>query len=249
MKIIQLKAVLLVAIVIMAFNGNSQSIQKEINSYLSKEMNDLGLSKSDIKDWVITSQNEAKEFGITYVYTNQQYLGIEIYNAINNYLIKDGKILLTGDRFERNIESRINTIDPVLSETQAIQFASKQLGIGDPSALTIETVVNEVSTYTESSLSRVAIPVKLVYAKNENGDLRLAWDMSFEIPNGKHYWSARIDAVTGILIDKTDWTVSCNAGTNDHSNHSHVVKATMFTRQKTQTTTTTQDMLRTVGPL
>jgi len=166
MKIIQLKAVLLGAIVIMAFNGNSQSIQKEINSYLSKEMNDLGLSKSDIKDWVITSQNEAKEFGITYVYTNQQYLGIEIYNAINNYLIKDGKILLTGDRFERNIESRINTTDPVLSETQAIQFASKQLGIGDPSALTIETVVNEVSTYTESSLSRVAIPVKLVYAKN-----------------------------------------------------------------------------------
>ncbi|MFT6245077.1 MAG: hypothetical protein ACJA0U_002905 [Salibacteraceae bacterium] len=224
MKTLQLKAALLGAIVIMAFNGNSQSLKKEINSYLSEEMNDLGLSKSDIKDWVITSQNEAKEFGITYVYTNQQYLGIEIYNAINNYLIKDGKILLTGDRFERNIESRINTTDPVLSETQAIQFAAKQLEIGDPSALTIEAVVNEASTYTESSLSRVAIPVKLVYAKNENGDLRLAWDMSFEIPNGKHYWSARIDAVTGALIDKTDWTVSCDAGTNDHSNHSHVAK-------------------------
>jgi hypothetical protein len=99
MKTLQLKAALLGAIVIMAFNGNSQSLKKEINSYLSEEMNDLGLSKSDIKDWVITSQNEAKEFGITYVYTNQQYLGIEIYNAINNYLIKDGKILLTGDRF------------------------------------------------------------------------------------------------------------------------------------------------------
>ena len=67
MKILQLKAVLLGAIIIMAFNGNSQSIQKEINSYLSDEMSNLGLSKTDIKDWVITSQHDSKEFGITYV--------------------------------------------------------------------------------------------------------------------------------------------------------------------------------------
>ncbi|NRA10892.1 MAG: hypothetical protein HRT57_02925, partial [Crocinitomicaceae bacterium] len=224
MKTIQLKAVLLSAIIILAFNGHSQNLQKDIKSYLSERISELGLSENDVKDWVITSQHDSKEFGITFVYTNQQYLGIPIHNAVNNYTIKDEKILLTGDRFERNIESRINTIDPVLSETQAIQFASKQLEIGDPSALAITVVENESSTYMESSLSRVAIPVKLVYAENDNGDLRLAWDMSLEIPDGDHYWSVRIDAVTGALIDKTDWTVSCESGSYNHSNHSHSTK-------------------------
>jgi len=210
MKTLQLKAVLLGAITIIAFNGQSQNLQKEINSFLSEEMSELGLSKNDIKDWVITSQHDSKEFGITYVYTNQQYQGIDIHNAVNNYMVKDGEIYLTGDRFERDIESRINTTDAVLTEIQAIQFASKQLGIGDPSALSIEVVDDEESTYTESSLSRVAIPVKAVYVETENGDIRLAWDMSLEIPNGDHYWSVRIDAVTGELINKNDWIVSCS---------------------------------------
>ena len=52
MKTLQLKAVLLGVISIIAFNGQSQNLRGQINSYLSEEMTDLGLLKTDIKDWV-----------------------------------------------------------------------------------------------------------------------------------------------------------------------------------------------------
>ena len=118
-------------------------------------------------------------------------------------------------------QNRINTTDAVLTEKQAIQFASLHLGVGDSGALSIEDVANEASTYLESSLSRVAIPIKAVYAETENGDLRLAWDTSLEIPSGDHYWSVRIDAVTGDLIDKIDWMVSCQAASHNSCSHAH----------------------------
>src|SRR5690606_30867256 len=37
--------------------------------------------------------------------------------------------------------------------------------------------------------------------------------------NGKNWWSVRVDAVSGQIIDKNDWVVSCNFGDGDHSNH------------------------------
>lgn len=220
MKKLQLKTIILSAIILIAFNGFTQNIQKDISSYLTEEMTNLGLSENDISEWVITSQHDSKEFDITYVYTNQQYNEIDIHNAIANYAIKDGKVYMAGDRFKRNIQNRINTTTPILTEIQAIESAAKILFEND-FILSIETVSDKASTYLESNLSRVAIPVKPVYAETENGELHLAWDLSLEMPNGEHYWSVRIDAETGELIDKIDWMVSCHFETNKSESHNH----------------------------
>jgi len=227
MKSFRINAILLCAITFFAFNSQSQSIQNKISSYLSEEMDNMGLSKTDIKDWVITTQHDSKEFAITYVYTNQRYQGVEIHNAVANFAVKDGEVFLAGNRFEKNIENRINTTTPVLTEVQAIEMAAKHLAL-DPNSLSIELMANESSKYIESNLSLSPIPVKAVYAKNENGKLRLAWDLSLELTNRQHYWSIRIDAVTGELIDKIDWTVNCKFDSEEKCTHTHINKVEHF---------------------
>ncbi|MEN0045932.1 MAG: M36 family metallopeptidase, partial [Bacteroidota bacterium] len=49
---------------------------------------------------------------------------------------------------------------------------------------------------------------------NEN-EVRLAWDLAIDMLNSADYWSMRIDAITGEVLDKGNYTVYCN---HEHHN-------------------------------
>ena len=96
------------------------------------------------------------------------------------------------------------------------------MGLQSPTALALlETVGNNSFIYSNGNISLENIPVKLVYQPLENNTIRLAWDLSIYLLDASHYYSVRVDAVTGELLDTNDWVVSCTfgeAGTHSHNN-------------------------------
>ncbi|HRD52908.1 MAG TPA: M36 family metallopeptidase, partial [Flavobacteriales bacterium] len=48
--------------------------------------------------------------------------------------------------------------------------------------------------------------------------LRLAWSVNHYTPDGSHWWNVRIDAMTGVELDRNDWVSQC-AWDHAHADH------------------------------
>lgn len=185
------------------------------------------LKPTDISDVVVSNKTTSAQNGMTNIYFIQRYHGIEIYNAILNYTISNkGKIAYVGNRFVSEIGAKANSDKPTLTPEQAIMAAAQILGAGmieTPRLITKSD--NNSFVFQKSELSRSNIPVKLRYQLAKDGSLKLAWDLAVDYKGSNDYWSMRIDAKTGELLDKNNFTVHCQheAGKYDasHDNCEH----------------------------
>ena len=203
--------------------STAQTTQDRIRTYFEKEHSSLGLTKEDYSNFEIKNEHSSKQFDISYAYAHQRYQGVIIYNAIANFAFNDNEIRLTGNRFISDIASRVTTTTPSISKKDAIYLAATGLGINVSTAVTIDKVKDDHGNvaYIASELSSELIPVSLCYTL-DGEDLKLAWDLS--LLHGNNWWSVRVDAVTGKIINKVDWMVSCSFGdTGSCSSHSHKV--------------------------
>ncbi|WP_430400091.1 T9SS-dependent M36 family metallopeptidase [Flavobacterium sp.] len=209
----------------------SQDNNAIVSKYLKDNQNEIGLSDEEIKDWIVTDQTTSKKSKVTHVYIRQQYQGIEIYNAVANFNILEKRILSFGNRLEKNIASRVNTTHPQITPFQAIENAADQLGLNKVDDLKIITAESSKKfVFNTAGVSLENIPVKLMFQPIENGGINLVWDLSIYTLDQQHWWSVRVDALSGKIIDKTDWVVSCNFGTCEHLNHNK--KAKQFSQIK-----------------
>ena len=183
--------------------------QNIINTYLSVERENLNLLETDYQDIQINNEVFSKSTRITHLYLNQRYQGIPVYNAISNVGIKDNNIFNFKANFISDISNKVNVVSPVLNPEEAITAAANHFGINNLNTQLISEE-NGTFTYTSSISSRSNIPVFLVYNQNNNGSLSLAWNLSIQESDGKHWWSVRVDAINGEILDFNDWTLSCN---------------------------------------
>ena len=74
--------------------------------HLQQNRQALGLTGSDVNDVVVSSTVVSRHNGITHVYLQQRYRGIEVWNGILNVAVRgDGSASVTGHRFVANIAS------------------------------------------------------------------------------------------------------------------------------------------------
>lgn len=187
--------------------------------HLESDYKHMGLTAADIQDVVVSDNIRSAQNGMTNIYFIQRYNGIEIYNAIMNYTVsKDGKVVYTGNRFIPEIAGKINGTHAKLSAAEAVLAAAKLLGVAniDKPRLLSQTSDNSF-IFDKGELSRADIPVKLRYQRMKDGSLKLAWDMAIDYKGGRDYWSMRIDAITGELLDKNSFTVHCSHGAAAHT--------------------------------
>ncbi len=182
----------------------------------------LGLQAEDISDLAVSDMYSSSQNGLTHVYLNQRYKGIPIHNAITSvHITKEGKVFDSPSRFYKNLAGRINTTRPQISETDALVSIVRDLDI--PNALIPKNVRrnNEgLKEIEKTNFTHSAIPVKLVYTEDKEGNLRLSWDLSLDLTTSDDYWSIRVDAVNGTLLDKHNLTIKCKF---DHPGHSNCV--------------------------
>lgn len=225
------KSILILALLLLlSETGFSQQLTQNsdygstILSYLDDKKVELNLSDNDINDLYVNKEYFSKSTKVNHVYINQRYRGIKIHNAISSIAIKENKVFYFTNRFKSNLSTSINSINPSISSLEAIQFALTHFNLSSTQNFDLLSSNNNEFIYFNETASKDNIPVELVFTETTEGDLKLSWDLSIHTLDGKHWWSVRVDALNGSILDVNDWIVSCNFGEVDHTKHNKTNK-------------------------
>ncbi|WP_104734844.1 T9SS-dependent M36 family metallopeptidase [Hanstruepera ponticola] len=227
MKYNYFKFLFFLGIILFAHKGFSQNGLTEseygskIQMYLDQEKENYNLLSSDIADLSISKEFYSKKTKITHVYVNQRYQGINIFNAISSVAIKDNSVFYYANNFISDIASRVNTVTPQINAETAVERVVSALNLGALEGLETINVEGKKYLFTNGNVSKTEIPVELVYFPNADGELVLAWDLSIHTTDAKNWWSIRVNALNGEIINQTDWILTCNFGYSNHINHGH----------------------------
>ncbi|MGH1339806.1 MAG: T9SS-dependent M36 family metallopeptidase, partial [Aureispira sp.] len=208
---------------------SAQNQHELLQKFLEQHHQQQGLTKDDIANWEVTSQHISNTSGATHLYFHQTYQGIPIINGVANVAIKDGAIKSMGNRLVSNLKARIQNTAPSLSPQQAIEKAAQALQLDAPQNLrALEPISPQHFVYNKGNISKENIPVQLVYYATQEGKIKLTWDLSIYTLDAQHWWSAKIDAQTGELVQVVDWVVHCNFehGEGPTTSHTHIQQNT-----------------------
>ncbi|MGM0635303.1 MAG: T9SS-dependent M36 family metallopeptidase [Bacteroidota bacterium] len=201
----------------------AQDFESIISRYIQENANSLSIQENDLSEFEVVSSHFSESTQTHNVYINQQYNGINIYNAIGTFAIKDNEVVYASHNFQSNINSKIEQSSNSISASEAISQAAGQLGLESPQNLEIiRTVDSNSFVFNQAGISFNEIPVSLVYQAEESPDekdeeIKLAWDLSIHDKNEKNWWSVRIDAQSGEILSKHNWMNTCDFG--DKHNH------------------------------
>jgi hypothetical protein len=191
--------------------SNSEIIQRYLNSKSAK----LDLSNADVKDWVIASEASSTDTKINNCYVLQRYQGIEVFRALSNFSIKEGQVVNVGNRFVANLSKKVNATKPSLSVLNALTKTYSKLNITPTAPFVILEKIGQYKFKISNGLSiEEPVSANLVYHLTKEKTLKLAWDFTINTPTHNHIWSVRIDALTGDILEKKDFNISCNFDIN-----------------------------------
>ncbi len=187
--------------------------------FLQENASKFGLTKADVTDVRVTDEYFSKNLNVTHVWVQQQHHGIPVFNGLFGLHVKtDGNVLTTGHRFVPELASKVNTTLPSMSASKAVEMTFANLGFTDFPAPSLRQKINEQNFVFEGgAVSKKDIPVSACYERQKDGSLRLAWRVVIAQANTSDVWNFRVDAQTGLILNKNNYTVYCKAG------HAHSV--------------------------
>lgn len=205
--------------------AQTTEVNASIQAFLNQECKGLGLETADVQNWIISSQHVSKQSGVTHVYIQQTHQGIPLFNGVANFALKNGQVVSMGNRLVGQISQKAGQQQATVAPQKAIELAAAALDLPQPTALEVVGVTNTHHfEYSKGNISLEDIPIQLMYWLSPTGELHLVWDLSIYQLDAQHWWSVRVDAQTGALLDKSDWVVHCQfdgmpAGQCSHDNH------------------------------
>ncbi|HET8838613.1 MAG TPA: T9SS-dependent M36 family metallopeptidase [Flavobacteriaceae bacterium] len=205
------KLLMIIVVLCSISTYGQQDYVASIQRYLEKNKSEYGLSSSDFSDLKVVDHYYTESMDLENVYAIQEINNLPVFNAIGSFAIKNGEVVYFGNSFQSNLRSRANGATPTLSPVQAVLKAAQALDLSQNGNLAINSheSTNEY-ILSKGGISLDEIPVKLVYQPTENGNIRLAWDLSIRTTDGLNWWSVRVDAQNGKILDRGNWVVSCS---------------------------------------
>jgi hypothetical protein len=192
----------------------SQTAVDVAYQYVERNQQRLGLDRSDTAEMVVSSQVASEHNGVTHVYLQQRYRGIDVYNGILNVNVLYGKeVLSAGNRFVRGVQTAAGEQSARQTPLQAIRAAAAHLGLSAKQPFAVLDTLGGDSRQTTISDGGVAvrpIDAKLVWYPVAGG-LRLAWSLEIEESARPHWWVAFVDATSGAVLGQEDLVVHDSA--------------------------------------
>ncbi len=213
---------LLCAFILISYYSNAQEKLPVARTFLLEKSKELGLSSDQVNSLKLSSSHVSKDIGVTHFYFQQYIDDIPVHAAILNvHVSKENKVIHHAASIVPHLESKINTRTPALTATQAMEAIMAEFSYEKQPLIIKETKGsrNNETTFEKGKISMTDIPVNLVYQPLEDGSVRLAWDISIDEPGGLHNWSIRLDAVTGLILEKVNMVIECNFGDVLHTHH------------------------------
>ena len=202
-----------------AQKNNLKSVTyKNISSQISLDK----ILKQKKSDYIITKEHISSLSGIRHVYLRQSHNNLEIYGTESSiHYDRNGNVFKEHNQFINS--TSINKIDndsQIINAKQAIIAVANQMNykISNLKQLELKKGINQKALYNKAGISIENIPVKLMYYYRKGKKLLKIWELSIAEVNSSDWWNFRVNATTGQIIDKDNWTVSCNI-MESHSCH------------------------------
>jgi len=206
-----------VAILLLSVSAlTAQDYTNLIKDNLIETRSAEGLEATDVAELTIYNQATSRTSGVEHVYAVQNYNGIEIFNGNVSAAFRGEELIHIGDNTVKGVENKIVGTSPVLTPVQAASSAAALLGAGSASFTVLETISSQEVLLNQGGVSFDNVPVKLVYQLTDDDELRLAWDLSIHMIDQPHWYSVRVDAASGEILNTIDWIVSCSFDSHHH---------------------------------
>lgn len=190
--------------------------------HLKDNKTQWNLTEADIADLVVTDNYVSTPSGASMVYLMQRYQGIKVYNAIYNVGIsKEGKVVHAASRIIPNIVNKVGaSTTPSLTPEAAIAAALSHLDVTMSDALVQKERKNDQEfVFEKGTYSNTDIKVNLqFFPKNEN-EVELAWEVVIDMVSNADYWNVKVDAKTGNVLGKHNYTTYCTFAHDAYHNH------------------------------
>ena len=215
------KIVLFCAVVFAFISGFSQT--RELETAKAKELVKkhqalLGLAVNDSEDFIVSDSYLSPE-GIRMIYLQQSFKGVPVYNQLQVIAFRNDQLLSNkGGRISEIEKMILNpSVVPGLPATAAVSAALAEAKLP---AVTSIRPVNESAgrlEYGKLDVSTENITAELVWLPVEGKKLKLAWQVFVAPVNADDMWLIRVDAFSGLILDKTNLTVYDSFHSDEHA--------------------------------
>jgi extracellular elastinolytic metalloproteinase len=179
-------------------------------AFVRQRSGDLGLTATDVEDIFVTGESLSAHTGIRHVFLRQRVGGVEVAGADANLSIApDGSVLVFGHSFFPGVVAAIRPGDAAIDAVQAAEATARHLGLepaARPEVLHTEPGPERRSILGSGGFASGTIAAKLVYQPVSSDEVRLAWQLEFEQQGAPHLWHLIVDARSGELLDRQDYT-------------------------------------------
>jgi len=199
--------------------GQHEKAITSAQQFLNKNYAKWELTESDIADISIDNILRSEHNGVTHIYFRQRYQGVKIHNAISTLnILPNGEILQANNRFLPKIAEKINATRTRINPETAIQKAALHLEIKEAVNLTQKESKGRNSfTFKNTNISNADINVSPMYQLMDDGKLYLAWELAIDMKEKADFWNLRVDALTGEILSKNNFTTHCTFGMHKHT--------------------------------
>lgn len=219
MRNLYAKAILvLIAFTVLRVNAQ-QADDNKILQLIRNGASQLQISATDAENAVISSHYLDPQTNIRYVYLQQAFKGISVFNTIKTIALRDENILYASGSFVPELNLKAGSPQPSLGASSAVSNAVRHLQLAQPEGLQIIEELNEGKKiiFNNGNVARRPIEVQLYWvAADDNSSVRLAWNVNIEVAGSADWWNVRVDAINGNIIEKDNWTVHEAAHQESH---------------------------------
>lgn len=202
---------------------SAQDARPAIERYLTENKAKWRLDAEDLNNWAISNQHTSDQ--VTFAYVQQTLNGLKLHNAVSAATLKNGAVVIFNSRFTPHAASLANAKpgtqalseqDAVLRAAESVQVALENLKETGWNADSRERLF--------SAEGAVKQPIKVypIYQKTAD-EIRLAWNV--EIRSKSDWWSIRVDAMNGAVLDISNYTVYCQFSPESYD-HIHAAGCT-----------------------
>ncbi len=202
----------------------AQSFDVEKNAALqivSANRTAIGLSADDLNNLMVTYSYVDKTIGVRYIYLQQTYQGIPVYNKTQSIAYKNNALASVMGTRIANIESKVNASMPSKTAESAVAVALAAKGFSPTSSITpISTKeMGRKVEFGNLGVSRENVTAQLMWFPSDNeNSFKLGWFVYYTPTTKSDMWEIFVDASNGSVIGENNLTVSCNW---DDPNHVH----------------------------
>ena len=174
-------------------------------AYLQQNLAALGLTPADADDVQVSSEVASGHNGVTHVYLQQRYRGIDVHTGIVTVNVAaDGHVISAGSRFVANIAEAAAGQRAARGPAEAVQRALGHLQITPTRPLRLlrrlaRSGASATTVFSDGGMAASSIETRQVWYPS-GSQVRLAWLVEIEEAGGQHWWNAFVDAETGASL-------------------------------------------------